>query len=163
MVVTPIIMYGAIVSVSGLLMDMWVQIKNLLIMMLSWMICSKAYTPHEIVRAELVAKALFQIVDFIDWMWIIPSQRIIHKSEGNGDNEIGRRIMALLSDEVVQSQWPQHQELATLLIYKVSYYNNQLANFSQDAFLLWIYRGHNAYKAIGQLEISSHQQEIQAR
>ena len=71
--------------------------------------------------------------------------------------------MALLSDEVVQSQWPQHQELATLLIYKVSYYNNQLANFSQDAFLLWIYRGHNAYKAIGQLEISSHQQEIQAR
>ena len=66
MIVTPILMYGAIVQVSGLLMDMWVQIKNLLIMMLSWMICSKADAPHEIIRAELVTKALFQIVDFIN-------------------------------------------------------------------------------------------------
>ena len=82
--------------------------------------------------------------------------------EGKGNNEIGRRIMALLSDEVVQSQWPQHQELATLLVYNVPYYNNQFVNFSQDAFLLWIYRGHNVCKAIGQLKISSHQQEIKA-
>ena len=69
-IVTPSLMYVALVWTPGLPTHIWTQLERPLVMMLSRLIRSKSSVPHEVIRAEfalppMLVEALFQIVVFI--------------------------------------------------------------------------------------------------
>ena len=83
--VTPALMYSAVVWAPGLTVDQWAQIERPQICMISRLLRGKQTVPHDIIRAELatppmVVEALFQLVCFIQRMRALPPDRLTRRA-----------------------------------------------------------------------------------
>ena len=83
--VTPALMYAAVIWAPGLSASSWTQIERPQILMLSRMIRSKPSVPHDIIRAQfatppMLVEALFQVCSFIHRIRDMDPDRLSHRA-----------------------------------------------------------------------------------